>query len=520
LYTIVIADDDEILLRGLSENFDWVRLGIEIAATADDGKIALDAVKTFHPDILLTDIRMPHLDGLELISKVKNFDSEIATVIISAHDDFSYAHKAIKQGAEDYILKPINLESLESVMQKIVKDKDLKSHMSRKISSIDRLEDEKRSHDTISMYNQVLSGIPGYPDLLREYKTLLPVEKYKAFSVTIIRTRSENLNQIRQALHKKPVPGIEILSHFGKILILSISESRVTLKENLDQVKKNLLDDFSDLNGSSLFFENGSTVNQFLNLSQSYQEALRVEDLFFIHGPKRDLYLSDFKAESDGYDFRSEAAADKLAQLTMLGNFKAVPQCMDEYGLCIRNCGQKARIVFIFTLSKIFAAIEREALKLSIHTADVMGDSKDLLDKILAAETCSESLDLLKEKLCPLSEFLNLKSDHSLDQLMINAFTFIEENYTNPELRINMVASEVGLSKSYFSIVFKEAAGSSFTDYLTDFRIEKAKTLLSNTNYRSYEISYMVGYNNPTYFSSAFKKQTGMTPSGYIKTVR
>lgn len=144
----------------------------------------------------------------------------------------------------------------------------------------------------------------------------------------------------------------------------------------------------------------------------------------------------------------------------------------------------------------------------------------DVCTEILLEPTLRDGVNFLQENLVIRAEHRSIQKDISNKQVVINAVKYIEENYNNPELRMTNVAKFVGLSKSYFSIVFKTIKGKSFTDYLIDIRINKARYLLENTNQRGYQVSYMVGYNNPTYFSSTFKKYTGESPSEYVKRIR
>jgi len=500
MFKIVIADDDEILLKGLSENFNWKELGISVAAAVEDGQKALTAVKKYNPEILLTDVRMPHMNGIELISVVKKYNSEISTIIISAHDEFSYVHKAIKQGAKDYLLKPVNLENLKTLMKKIVKEK---------MTQIE-FEQEKCFSRQLNMYSTAINRKLNNESELEKYEDILPLKRFRAFQVTIVRIKDDYRSKLNQFSEKYRDKGIYLLRLHGRDIIVSVSETKRDLSEILNKFKEEtaLLESF---------FENGNIVKNILQLQESYAQALRVEECFFIHSDERDLYIDDFKSPALENNTYYEQLAYNIAQSVLLGNKATLRENIRNYELQIMKCGSNARVVFTYSLSMSLSEIEKGAKKLDINVDSIIDNSTDLLNKCFLSETLSESVEIFEKNLLLIAEHINRKNDKSTTQQIMNSIRYIEENYKNSELRITNVCETVGLSKSYFSIMFKDIIGESFTDYLTKFRMEKAKELLSNTNFRSYEIGYMIGYTNPTYFSSSFKKFTGVTPSEYSK---
>ena len=518
MYKIIIADDDEILLRGLSNNLDWEGLGITIVAAVDNGVKAFQAVKENNPDILLTDVCMPEMDGIELINNVKQFNPDISTVIFSAHDEFSYVHKAIKQGAEDYLLKPIDLEYLSSLMIKIINGKENQKEINRKIKIFSTFENEKENTIKRSFYSDALLGKLNKVPSRDTDNGCLPGDNLHAFNVIILKTIKKNISDIQEIIKKYQERDLFFLQFQGKTLLLGMAETVTQLKGNLSDLKKEILSDFPNTSEFiPLGFANGNIVSTIYSLQESYQTACKAAELFFIDTEQPDIYISDFKAEKVQENKYFENLSYNLAHAALLGNFNAVKDYLTYYERSIVDCGPKAKVVFTYTLSMIFSELERSAESMDIHLENLIGSSTDILNQMFSSEIFSKSNEILKDKLLLLAAGLNQKNDKSAEQKVLNALKFIKENYKDSELRISKVCTEVGLSKSYFSIVFKASTGESFTDYLTQLRISKAKELLYNTNYRSYEVSYMVGYNNPTYFSSTFKKLTGFTPSEFAR---
>jgi len=529
MYKLVIADDDEILLRGLTEKIQWEKFGIEVVASVDNGILALYEVKKYNADILLTDIRMPSMDGIELIGHIKEYNDTISVIIISAHDEFEYAHEAIKKGADNYLLKPINIELLEAAINSVILDKENRSAIINKLSQVDELQSEKKDYNRFKMYYDLLLEALPKEDFHSKYKQFLPKEENNYFRTVVLRFKDvkkeeelkqlQNLNIEANNIQKKM--GLEdmcILGIHRSLIIIDYAISKKILNARLQKMREALRRYVRDNNKKSkLIFQSGPIIKNFIQLNESYKKALQMGELCYINDYGLDIEYEEPKInlEEDEEIFRE--LVDNIVKMTLISKNDKLKNSLSVYEENIRRYGKKAKMILSHTLSIIFLLLFEECDKIGIDIDKVIGGTVNTINEILIKEKLKDSINLLFIKLCEVEAYINIQNNHVNKQLMIKAFKYIEDQYDNPDVRLVDVANHVGLSKNYFSNVFKSISNKSFTDYLRDFRMDYAEKLLSSTNHKGYEVSYMVGYNNPTYFSSTFKKYSGYSPLEFKK---
>jgi len=345
LIKIIIVDDEKMIREGLVKTMPWEEMGIEVVGSADNGRAALELAIAKKPHIILTDIRMPKMDGIQFLKRIKEELPKAKVLILSGYDDFSYAQQAIRYGATDYILKPINVEELQKVME--------------------GLKDTFKEENDMDLY---------WTEMHREME--YEIQQY--------------------------IMCIRIGNRVDAFSLLS----KICCKKMLSNVSVEIY--------KKLYIEVMDTTLQALK-----------EDGIYLKEEQRYRYLD-------------------LINFTTLGE-------LQEW---TRN-----------------------------FTADLM-------------------------------ELVEKNKNDNYGSAIKNAIQYIE-NHFNEELSIQQISEVVHLSPNYFSHVFKKAREESFTDYLNRFRVKKAKVLLSEHTYKVYEISDMVGYSDYKYFSSVFKKITGVSPTEY-----
>ncbi|MDO4552625.1 MAG: response regulator [Bacillota bacterium] len=373
---VLIVDDEPLIREGLAGSVNWELLGFSVVSSAADGMEALASVELSPPDLILTDVRMPYLDGLELSARVREILPDVCIVIISGHEEFAYARAAMKLNVFDYILKPIKLDELTEVVRRAA------GHI--------RTQRERREDD---YYAEIFKGpVNGRGPALFLDKAV--AEAPDAMELCDIREFSRALASGGSD---------ETLSRYQEI------QERFL---KMDSCPRILL----QLTCSNLFFECKHAVEE----QDGQLEAI--------------------------FDSPVEVFRSVMTQPTMQEMFQA--------------------------LTPILSAM------LS-HRDSLHGNH------------FSREVDMAKK--------------------------YIQDHFNEVDLSLNSVARHVNMSACYFSVVFKKETGVTFINYLTQVRIEKARELLRSSKLKSYEISYQVGYNNPTYFSTVFKKLTGVSPVDYKK---
>jgi two-component system response regulator YesN len=529
MYKLVIADDDEILLKGLTEKIAWDKFGIQVVASVDNGVSALNEVKKYNADILLTDIRMPGMNGIELISHVKQYDQSISVIIISAHDEFEYAREAIKKGADDYLLKPINIELLEETLLRILLEKDNHNAIKSKLNQVDALQLEKIDYNRFKMfYDLLLEALP-HDAFYSKYLHLLPHEEYRYFISIVIRfqniKKEDELIQL-QRLNSEAAKikdqmmfdEMVILGIHRCLIVIDFAKTKEALNTRINQLKNSFKAymETTDKN-AKLAFQSGPIVQSFFQLNESYKEALQVGELYYANDHVIDFDYIETRFNLTETEEVLRELTNKIVHLTIMGNGDALQNCLPIFEENIRCYGKKAKMILSHTLSILFSLIFEECEKIGIEMDSIFKNNVATINQVLSQEKLKDSIVVLSEKLNEVVSYVNTQDNHVNKQLMIKAYKYIEENFDKPEFRLADVANHVGFSKNHFSNVFKTVSNKSFTDYLRDYRMEMAEKLLSSTNLKGYEVSIKVGYDNPTYFSSTFKKHTGFSPSEFKK---
>lgn len=511
----VFLVDDEIAIReNLRNSFPWEENGFQLVGEAPDGEMALPMIRDLNPDILLTDIRMPFMDGMELCAQVKRMLPWIGVVILSGYDDFAYAQQAISLGVKEYLLKPITPGELGQSLRRVA----------------ERIAEERRAREGMASLRQgVNSGNP----FLRE--------KLLASLFTEEGDRFEDEQLMRQMRSM----GVNLAA--GCYVVIDIA---FDLKNEARAAARSALSDLAEASGGSVLTCGMSHGARALVLGDNERDAEERAYSFAAsaaHLPQLehcpDLLLSIGETVGDYYDIRRSmqsarhvrhAAARQGAGRHIVGVGELDDATTPLNSLELSPLYERLRYAPADELDAILGEYTRFlAAEGGIQVAmgylriaaviaarqivtDAGADPQQALDEGLVAEALrSEGLEAIRALLLSAIDCRE-GSGRGLGQTPVGrARRFLSQRYADPNLMLQDVAGEVGMSQSHFSTVFAQETGITFTQYLTALRIGKAKELLAATQMRSSEIAFAVGYNDAHYFSYLFKKQTGMTPSEY-----
>ena len=515
----VFLVDDEIAIReNLRNSFPWEENGFQLLGEAPDGEMALPMIRDLNPDILLTDIRMPFMDGMELCAEVKRMMPWVGVVILSGYDDFSYAQKAIPLGVREYLLKPITAQELLSALKRVA----------------GQIAEERRARESMaSLRRDVVSG----NQFLRE--------KLLASLFTEEGDRFED----EQLMRQMRAMGVNLAA--GCYVVIDVAFS---LKGEARARARAALSALAEATGGSVFTCGMAHGARALVLGDNEQDAEERAYSFAssaAHLPQLvncdDLRLSIGETVRDYYDIRRSMQSARHVRHTAAG------QGEGRRIIGVGELNDRTTLLNSLELSPLYERLQyapaEELDAVLAEYADLLGsgaegrdlamgylriaaviaarhivsdagaDPQDVLDEALIAEALrAEGLDTVKALLLAAIRCRD-DSGRGLGQTPVGrARAFLSRRYSDPNLMLQDVAGEVGMSQSHFSTVFAQETGITFTQYLTALRIGKAKELLSATRMRSSEIAFAVGYNDAHYFSYLFKKQTGVTPSEYRKS--
>ncbi len=560
---VFLVEDEYAIREGIKKSVDWEKNGFELVGEAGDGEMAFPKILKTKPDILITDIRMPFMDGLELATLVKKELSDIKIVVLSGYDDFNYAKQAISIGVEEYILKPVSGENLLKELGKIAEsirahrqEEQAREKYLQDMEEIRTLERQKFIHDMIdgkiSMQESLEQGRELGIDITATYYSIVlfqaflknredsDINSYSGVNEEILRRIKEEYADLKN---------VYLYEQVGDVLcFLEKSDTLEEMDENVNRgigIITNIMSEFSDW---IYFISSGKPVERIRDVNNSYRDASRrfadrymLDESCIILGnddmPQRQKKIREtIEAEKkdsakdmdfDNIDIRkldiSGIDFKMLSQKTILhflrsGTLSEVGDLVNEY---FNSIGEDAMGSIMFR-----QYILMESLLSGLTFLDSMGVGRDkaseilgdLKDPIKYVETLDSSRDYIRMLLNKMIEYRNQVSDKKYLEIIEKAKKFIQDEYRNEDMSLQLVASNVNVSSNHFSAIFRKETGETFIDYLTRVRMENAKELLACTSMKTSEIGFEVGYRDPHYFSYIFKKTTGMSPKEYRRT--
>lgn len=512
MYKILIVDDEPFILEGLRHIIDWEEYDLEIMGEASYGTEALEIIDKNNIDILITDIRMPFMDGFELIRRIRERDLDIKIIILSGYDDFSYVKEAVQLGIENYILKPMSKEELISTLA--ATRKKIENDLQKKI----KLTEGSRVLRDNMLLRWVMNDIT--KEELLERMTLLGIniESNEYMVVIISAGKNGQKPEIEKIVNQVLDRVIRALSFpdLGGDIILIISDVTDAQKEHLfkkvfPEIQQKLKLYIQD----EVFITAGSYENGLQNVYKSYSHARYLQDYRLIMPSKRILsYVETVKSELKG-NIELKIDYDALCNFIILKKSEEALTLIEEFYNSLKGfTGLSPSVVYNITIEILFnitSTIKR--LKGGKDIFEEMIDIKDMYVNILKVKNIIELKEWLKVVINSSIDYLSTDDDRN-KKLIERVLAYIHNNYAN-EINLKTIASEFSINTAYLGQSFKKQTGESFTNYLNRLRVEKAIELMSKSNLKVNEISKAVGYYNISYYYTMFKKITGVSPNEY-----
>ncbi len=527
---VFLVEDEFVVREGIKNNIDWEAHGYHFCGEASDGELAFSMIQKEKPDIVITDIRMPFMDGLTLSKLIKKEMPWIEIIILTGHAEFEYAKEGIKIGVAEYLSKPINgedlIKAIDGVAVKIeerLKEREIKEMYEKEM-------EENVQKERKEFFQHLVSGNKNMTELLELGEKLNLDISAIWYNIVLVKARSVNheseefSNSLLEIESK-----LEQMEDAKHVLVFDRNlEGKALLfkgdtQEELEQYQKTYLANMKELivpyNHIRYFAGLGTPVNRLRELPASFESA----SLAFAHQYlMRDSHILDSRVleqgnyvEKEDFDINNidpkQIDRSKIREFLKRGDKDETIYFVKSF---FQGLGTKALKSNIFrqyiVMDAYFCVVEFvEELQFSrdeIEPLDVATQSQHGEDKAM------EYVTHIIEKALELREqTASNRYGDIVDQVM----EYIEENYAEEELSLNVLASHVNFSPNHLSSIFSQQTGQTFIKYLTDFRMNKAKELLRCTGKKSSAISMEVGYKDPHYFSYLFKKTQGMTPTQY-----
>lgn len=527
---VFLAEDEFIIREGIKNNIDWQAYGYEFCGEASDGELAFPLIQKTRPDILITDIKMPFVDGLALSRLVKKELPETEIIILSGYEEFDYAKEAIQIGVARYLLKPINgetlLQEIDSVAEIILgkqKEKEIREKYQKEM-------EENSLRDQMDLFQHLVTGDCSMEELLSvadklDLKIMAPwysivllkiqsmKHDYEEYSGSIV-VVDERIVKLAEPEH---VLIFDRALEGRAFLFKADSEEELLAyqKEYLGDVKE-VLSGYANLR---YFGGIGTPVNRLREIPASFEDASHAFAHRYLVAEScildSSLLMQEGAAEQE--DFRISAVnpeqidRTKMQEFLRTGDLDEVVYFVDEFFGKLDGGAMKSRIFRQYiTMDAYFSIVDflkglglqKDEIEAPDQDSSILQDEKSAMDYIVRI---MEKALVLREK----------KASSRYEDVVSEVIHYIEDNYAQEELSLNLLASHVNFSPNHLSMIFSQQTGQTLIRYLTDYRMNRAKELLRCSSKKSSVISMEVGYKDPHYFSYLFKKTQGMTPTQY-----
>ncbi len=531
---LLLVDDEAIIREGLRDLFDWNALGFRIVGEAEDGERALELTDTLHPDAIITDIRMPFIDGLQLLDILRGRGSDIPVVIISGHDDFQFAQEAVELDAYAYILKPIDADKLKLILRNMREEIERREAGERRAAELRDLSRELLLFKLISRKSAELPegrALFGDGEALHVAAAALSLAGAEGGSRQVdSRTFGKYAELFMERLRawvagslfrggdpQQAGRGAELLRYSAERMALCVWDDRADVGERLEAVLRETLTGLADEEGPLREWVPvaglGGTRRGLSGLYESWKEAEQALDYRIVHPELRFVRHQEAAAAELPFALKGEAAA--VLEALSAHDGPALATALGRSRNALASRGEDGRVQFQLLFSMLFMDALRLCETHGISVEEVFADPAETFKGVLEAQGLERKFHALETLLGTLMEHLSVRAGSRLDLLLRKAKDYIDANFHRKNLSLEDAAAAANMSGNYFSGKFKEIYGENYIEYLTRVRVEKAKALLADTDLLIYEAGEAVGYENQTYFSTVFKRLTGHSPSEY-----
>jgi len=540
---IFLAEDEVVVRETIKRMIPWEELGFELVGEAADGEMALPLLIRQQPDLLITDIKMPFMDGLTLARLAKKEIPGLKVVILSGYDDFNYAKQAIGIGVEDYLLKPITKNAL---IERLSEIRSRYEHEKTQKEYYEKFQREMQAYEKNSSRDFFEALVGGSMDMMEVYKRAeklgldIVAEAYNVLIFTM--NCDEDFSGQRDEYSSWEAESLELLENFfaghsSAMLFRSnifsygvlLKGQRETIEENtracVDEIRKIL----SRQDGRrEWFLAVGQSVDRLSQIQKSYHTASRAFSQRYLYD-ENILYYDEMETmehpggqaeiEDNAYLQKVDVNALNPAILQKFlsnGLQEEAENFVKDYFYAIGQEPMESLVFRNYVILNVRFSVISFIKGLGCDTNEM--ESADTEEVLTESGKSMESAIAYAENV--ISRAITLRDQNSGNKnrsILKTAVDFIDSHYMEEDISLNTVANVANVSANHFSALFSQNMGQTFIEYLTSLRMNKAKELLRCTGMRSSEIAGEIGYKDAHYFSYLFKKTQGMTPSDYRK---
>lgn len=511
---VLLVDDERIILEGISRIVDWASYEAELIGTARNGLEALAFIEENKPDIIISDIKMPGMDGLQLVEKVYDLYPQISFILLSGFSEFDYARKAMQFGVKHYLLKPCNENTITQALSEVIEELKAKHSQNQFMINIQQELSKVIPHAKAQFLKELVTnktyGKRDWDDYRRMFHIAYETQEVRLILLQVEgKYEYEHLFALTNIAEDVLGTSIVMLSTtIGKHVLLLIKETgdRDLLFNQLAGIKFTFAD-FYKLDTTVAV----SVAGEITEARNMYRETLECLNYRFHLGEGAIITKADVISASEEIEHGFYFDDEQLCMEIKAGNWEEVQEELQRFFQLISAQRMETVLCKSYVIP-LFVAITRQSAQDQINNYLKMIANLDELNTLRAIESF---VTIIAQEICE-HNFNSHKNKQS--NVIKKMISVIEANIAFPELSLNWVANEIlYMNPDYLGKLFKKETGEKFSNYVMKLRIEKAVEAIKTTDdVKVFELAERFGFgDNPQYFSQVFKKQTGNTPSEY-----
>ncbi len=517
-HQLVFVDDESIVREGVESRIPWNSLGFNLAGIFENGLDALKFIETNSVDVVISDINMPKMDGLELSRILSEKYPSIAVVLLTGYDEFEYARSAVKNKVREFLLKPITADELSSVLKNI--------H-----SELNTLKEKEKQHELIlrklelsfpllkeRFLFQLVTGKISEENIGRRKDFFQWTDLGKFYQVVIINLPGDceevGVFTLMDYVGSLKNDHDEIFSdREGNIVVLLQGDDKNSIRSGSRHISEKTFLFAETIPIAQIYIGIGDVVEKVEDIHKSYREAYSSSDyarilgfsqIVFIHDirKKEKLSTSRFRILEESFSRQLKEGSRELA----LEAFGEIVKFMKEHYV------SKEEISYYFTRIHTL-------LQYFVKEMDLFPTEEDFMPPVPVFNSIVMAEKYFIDKINRIEDRIQDYRNNMVLSRIEKAKRVISLRYSDKSFSLSDICNELFISTSQFSVIFKEGTGQTFVEYLTAFRINEAKKLLKKTDMKSYEVAEAVGFSDSGYFSIIFKKLTGITPMEFRRSL-
>ncbi|MCF6411530.1 response regulator [Pseudalkalibacillus salsuginis] len=500
--------DDEVQVReGMKNRIDWREEGFDYCGDAPDGEVALPLIRKIQPDIVITDIKMPFMDGLELSKILREEMPDIKIIILSGHDEFEYARKAMRIQIAEYCLKPISAGELLKTLHKVSSQIDQEELKKKKMDDLRSEATKNRSMSQEAFLSEICKGFLSPSEALKKAAQLNVDLIASFYYVFILETESVSTGTINSI--QADYNCLAFKSTKKEMVFIMKDETERLLEDEVNELKERLAG--LQNNDSSIVFGFGKVESRIQGIALSYAQAVEDKSYNKMVQKNKAQGSEEHILNNDELFIKTR---NRLISFLKDGDPAKIPAFAENYTSYLKDSNNSAPFFIYYSLIDFTLTIKQYMREQRIEDVGLL---KEMANREVRAGWIREYSEVeayMADMLKVVMES-EIFSSVKVNPLILKAQEYIHQHFYESELSLQRIADMVNVSPSYFSRMFSQETDKTLVEYITHIRMENAKKLLKSTNDKTYEIAQKVGYSDSHYFCNLFKKVTGMTTRQY-----